>query len=148
VDKEAVYIAMGINEEGVREILGFYVGGRESATGWQDVLTDLYTRGVKEVLLGVFDGLSGLEDTFRAVFPKADVQHCVVHQIRNALNHVCKKDQYELAEALKPIYKAPTEKIARLEFDSFKTEWGDRSPKVVPKMVDRTRDSHPCLLTV
>lgn len=143
VDKEAVYIAMGINEEGIREILGFYVGGRESATGWQDVLADLYTRGVKEVLLGVFDGLSGLEEAFRAVYPKADVQHCVVHKVRNALNHVRKKDQYELAEALKPIYKAPTQKIALQEFESFKAEWGSRYPKIVQSW----EDNLPTLLT-
>lgn len=143
VEKEAVYFAMGVNEDGMREIIGFYVGGRESATGWQDVLTDLYTRGAKEVLLGVFDGLSGLEDAFRAVYPKADVQHCVVHKIRNALNHVRKKDQYEMAEALKPIYKAPTKKIALQEFETFKTEWANRYPKIVKSW----EENLPTLLT-
>jgi putative transposase len=136
VDKEAVYLAMGITEEGYREILGFYVGGMESATGWQEVLTDLYTRGLKQVLLGVFDGLAGLEDTFRSVYPKADVQHCVVHKVRNALNKVRKKDQYELAEALKPIYKAPTKAIALKEFETFKEGWTSRYPKVVSSWED------------
>ncbi|MGC4379473.1 IS256 family transposase [Fictibacillus sp. Mic-4] len=131
VDKEAVYIAMGITEDGHREILGFYVGGNESSTGWHDVLSDLYTRGLKQILLGVFDGLSGLEDTFRSVYPKADVQHCVVHKVRNTLNKARKKDQYELAEALKPIYKAPTKKIAIREFEAFKEAWKERYPKIV-----------------
>lgn len=143
VEKEAVYFVMGVNEDGIREMLGFYVGGRESATGWQDVLADLYTRGAKEVLLGVFDGLSGLEDAFRAVYPKADVQHCVVHKVRNALNHVRKKDQYEMAEALKPIYKAPTKKIALQEFEAFKTEWANRYPKIVRSW----EENLPTLLT-
>lgn len=136
VDKEAVYVAMGVSEDGHREILGFYVGGRESATGWQDVLSDLYTRGLKQVLLGVFDGLTGLEDTFRAVYPKADVQHCVVHKIRNTLNTVRKKDQYEVSESLKPIYKAPTKKIALKEFETFKETWTKRYPKVVQSWED------------
>lgn len=131
VDKEAIYLAMGITEDGHREILGFYIGGTESASGWQDVLTDLYTRGLKQVLLGVFDGLTGLEDTFRSVYPKADVQHCVVHKIRNSLNKARQKDRYELAEALKPIYKAPTKEIALSEFETFKKKWTSRYPKIV-----------------
>ena len=72
--KEVIYIVLGVNEYGYREILGFYVGGQESALGWQEILQDLYQRGVKEVLLGVFDGLNGLEEAFKSVFPKADVQ--------------------------------------------------------------------------
>ena len=143
VEKEAVYIAMGIDEEGIREILGFYVGGRESATGWKDVLVDLYTRGVKEVLLGVFDGLSGLEDAFRDIYPKADVQHCVIHQVRNSLKKVRKKDQFELAEALKPIYKAPNLDIALHQFETFKLEWEKRYPSIVRSW----EDNLPTLLT-
>jgi putative transposase len=72
--KEVIYVVLGVNEEGYREILGFYVGGQESAHGWQEILLDLYTRGAHEVLLGVFDGLPGLEEAFKAVYPKADVQ--------------------------------------------------------------------------
>jgi putative transposase len=143
VDKEAIYIAMGITEDGYREILGFYIGGSESATGWHDVLSDLYTRGLKQVLLGIFDGLSGLEDTFRSVYPKADVQHCVVHKVRNSLNKARKKDQYELAEALKPIYKAPTKQIALKEFESFKEDWTARYPKIVSSW----EENLPTLLT-
>jgi putative transposase len=129
VDKEAVYIAMGITEDGYREILGFYVGGTESSIGWHDVLSDLYTRGLKQVLLGVFDGLSGLEETFRSVYPKADVQHCVVHKIRNSLNKARKKDQYELAEALKPIYT---------------TNWIERENKEIRKRL-KTMNSLPSI---
>lgn len=131
VDKEVIYIAMGINEEGYKEILGYYIGGRESASGWQEILADLYTRGLKEVLLGVFDGLTGLEDAFKAVYPKADVQRCVVHKVRNTLNHVRKKDQYEIADSLKVIYNSPTKEIAQIQFEKFKKDWEKRYPKEV-----------------
>lgn len=87
-----MYIVVGITEEGYREILGFYVGGQESAFGWKEILSDLYERGAKEILLGVFDGLPGLEAAMKEVYPKADVQRCVVHKIRNALTAARKKD--------------------------------------------------------
>ena len=76
------------NEEGYREILDFFVGGQESAYGWQEILQQLYNRGVKEVLLGVFDGLPGLEEAFQAVYPKTGVQRCVVHKVRSTLSRV------------------------------------------------------------
>lgn len=143
VDKEAICVVMGISEDGYREILGFYVGGRESATSWQHILADLYTRGLREVLLGVFDGLNGLEEAFRAVYPKADVQRCVVHKVRNTLNHVRKKDQYEVAEDLKPIYQSPTREIAELQFEKFKEKWAPR----YPKEVESWEQDLPVLLT-
>ena len=87
VSNEAVYLAMGIDEKGIRQILGFYVGGNESSNGWREVLKDLKNRGATDVLLGVFDGLPGLEEAFNEIYPKADVQHCVVHKVRS---HVSK----------------------------------------------------------
>jgi putative transposase len=143
VDKEVVYVVMGVNEDGHREILGFYVGGRESSTGWQTILADLYTRGLKEVLLGVFDGLSGLEEAFLAVYPKADVQRCVVHKVRNTLNKVRKKDQFEISEGLKLIYKSPTREIAQIQFEKFKEDWS----KKYPKEVQSWEQDLPVLLT-
>ncbi len=112
VEKEVIYVVLGVNEEGYREILDFFGGGQESAYGWQEILQNLYQRGVKEVLLGVFDGLPGLEEAFKAVYPKADVQRCVVHKVRNTLHRVRKKDQLEVAEDLKLIYCAPNKEIA------------------------------------
>lgn len=143
VDQEVIYVAMGVSEEGHREILGFYVGGRESALGWQNILADLYTRGLQQVLLGVFDGLSGLEDAFKAVYPQADVQRCVVHKVRNTLNSVRKKDQFEIAEGLKTIYHSPTREIAELQFNKFKETWA----KKYPKEVQSWEDDLPVLLT-
>jgi putative transposase len=105
VEKEVIYVVLGVTEEGYREILDFFVGGQESTNVWQEILQRLYERSVKEVLLGVFDGLPGLEEAFKAVYPKADVQRCVVHKVRNTLNRVRKKDQFEVAENLKLIYR-------------------------------------------
>jgi putative transposase len=95
------------------------------------MLQDLYTRGVQEVLLGVFDGLPGLEEAFKSVYPKADVQRCVVHKVRNTLNHVRKKDQFEIAEDLKAVYKSFTKGAAYSQFESFKDKWSKKYPKEV-----------------
>lgn len=83
---KVVYIVIGMTEEGYREILGFYMGGQENALSWREILRDLYDRGTEEILLGVFDGLPGLEASMKEMYPKADVQRCVVHKIRNAFN--------------------------------------------------------------
>jgi len=129
--KEVIYVVLGVNEEGYREILGFYVGGQESAHGWQEILLDLYTRGAHEVLLGVFDGLPGLEEAFKAVYPKADVQRCMVHKVRNTLNKVRKKDQFEVAEDLKLIYRSMTRDAAIQAFHEFKDKWSKKYPREV-----------------
>ncbi|WP_416150336.1 IS256 family transposase [Salipaludibacillus sp. HK11] len=131
VANEVVYVVVGVTEEGYREILGFYVGGKESALGWKEILLDLYERGAKEILLGIFDGLPGLEDAMKAVYPKADVQRCVVHKVRNALHVARKKDQSAMAEDLKPIYQANTRGEADKCFQAFKENWAKKYPKVV-----------------
>jgi putative transposase len=131
VAKEAVFFALGVDEHGYREILGFYVGGQESASSWSDVLLDLKRRGVEEVLLGIFDGLSGLSDVFRKAFPLADVQRCVVHKVRNTLNKARKKDQYELAQDLKRIYHAHDKEQALQGFRLFENKWAKKYPNEV-----------------
>lgn len=131
VEKEVIYVVLGVNEEGYREILDFFVGGQESAYGWREILQQLYQRGVKEVLLGVFDGLPGLEEAFRAVYPKADVQRCVVHKVRNTLNRVRKKDQFEVAEDLKLIDRAPNKEMALQMFQQFESKWSSKYPREV-----------------
>lgn len=131
VGSEVIYFVLGVTEEGYREILGFYVGGQESSLGWHDMLLDLYNRGVREVLLGVFDGLPGLEEAFKSVFPKADVQRCVIHKVRNTLNRVRKKDQYEIVEDLKAVYKSFNKQAAFTQFEVFKDKWESKYPKEV-----------------
>jgi putative transposase len=131
VANEVIYIAIGVTEDGYREILGFYVGGAENALGWRDMLEVLYQRGLKEVLLGVFDGLPGLEEAFKSVYPKADVQHCVIHKVRHRLNRVRAKDRNEVVEDLKAIYHSFTVKEAQFQFEQFKDKWQKRYPREV-----------------
>ena len=132
VEKEAIYIALGLTLEGKREILGFYVGGRESSSGWKEILENLYARGVKKILIGIFDGLSGLETTFREVYPEADVQRCVVvHKMRNTLSKVRKTDQAEVAADFKEVYKAEDIKNAMEAFEKVKEKWGKKYKKVI-----------------
>ncbi|WP_019914007.1 IS256 family transposase [Paenibacillus sp. HW567] len=126
---EVVYFAMGIDEEGQRQILGFYVGGQESSNGWREVLKDLYNRGAQEVLLGVFDGLPGLDAAFKETYPQADVQHCVVHKVRATFPKIRIEHKTDVIEALKTVYTAPDEEVARATFDTVKAKWNKLYPK-------------------
>ncbi|MUT66967.1 IS256 family transposase [Paenibacillus sp. NEAU-GSW1] len=143
VAKEAIYVAMGIDEDGYRQILGFYVGGIESAHGWKELLQGLYRRGATEVLLGVFDGLTGLEEAFHSVYPKADVQRCVVHKIRNTFPKIRVKDKVEFLDDLKQVYTAPSREDADKQFYRFEAKWEKRYPKEIASW----RDDLPVLLT-
>lgn len=129
VASEVVYIAMGIDEEGHREILSFSIGGKESAYGWREVLQDLYRRGAQEVLLGVFDGLAGLEEAFKETYPRADVQRCVTHKMRNTLPKIRDADKAEVVSDLKTIYTAPDRDVALACFDVVQKKWGKLYPK-------------------
>ena len=142
VDGEVVYFAMGIDEEGRRQVLGFYVGGQESANGWREVLKDLYSRGATEVLLGVFDGLSGLEDAFRETYPKADVQHCIVHKVRSTFPKIRVQHRTDFINDLKTIYNAIDRDLALAAFDTVKAKWG----KLYPKEVQSWEGQLPTLL--
>lgn len=95
------------------------------------MLQDLYTSGVQEVLLGVFDSLPGLEEAFLSIYPKADVKRCEIHKVRNSLNHVRQKDQYEVAEDLKAIYRSFTKEAAYTHFERFQNKWAHKYPKEV-----------------
>jgi len=143
VSSEAVYLAMGIDEKGIRQILGFYVGGHESSNGWREVLKDLKKRGATDVLLGVFDGLPGLEEAFREIYPKADVQHCVVHKVRATFPKIRVADKTEFLEDLKQVYTTIDADVARAVFDGFKDKWG----KQYPKEVKSWEEQLPTLLT-
>ncbi|WP_163704341.1 IS256 family transposase [Paenibacillus jilunlii] len=131
VSGEVIYFAMGIDEEGHRQILGFYVGGQESSNGWREVLKDLYHRGAQEVLLGVFDGLPGLDAAFKEMYPKADVQHCVVHRVRATFPKIRVEHKTDVIEALKTVYTAPDEELARAAFDTVKAKWSKLYPKEI-----------------
>jgi putative transposase len=131
VASEVVYVAMGIDEAGRREILSFSIGGKESSNGWRDVLRDLYNRGAHEVLLGVFDGLAGLEEAFRETYPQADVQRCITHKMRNTLPRIRDKDKGDFVTDIKTVYTAPDRDVALTKFDLVKAKWGKLYPKEI-----------------
>lgn len=129
VSGEVIYFAMGIDEHGHRQILGFYIGGQESSNGWREVLKDLYSRGVQEVLVGVFDGLPGLDEAFRETYPKADVQHCIVHKVRATFPKIRVEHKTDVINDLKTIYNAVDHDMALAAFDTVKSKWGKLYPK-------------------
>lgn len=143
VSSEAVYLVMGIDESGIRQILGFHVGGHESSNGWREVLKDLKNRGATDVLLGVFDGLPGLEEAFREIYPMADVQHCVVHKVRATFPKIRVADKTAFLDDLKQVYTAIDGDVARAVFDGFKDRWRKQYPKEVASWEEQL----PTLLT-
>lgn len=122
---KAAYIAIGINLEGVKDVLGIWIGENESSKYWLNVLTDIKNRGVKDILIASVDGLIGFSDAIKAVFPHTEVQRCVVHQIRNTLNYVSYKHRREFSKDLKRVYTAPTEDSALSELTLLEEKWGD-----------------------
>ncbi len=131
VRNAAVYTVVGINPEGYKEILGFWMLETESASHWVSVLNDLKSRGVEDVLVVVADNLRGLEKAVRSVFPRADYQQCVVHKVRSSLRKVRYKDRRNVAKDMKAIYTQPTEQMARQKLEEFKSRWENKYPQVV-----------------
>lgn len=140
VENESIYVVMGIDEDGHRQILGYYVGGQESATSCREVFNDLRERGVEEILIGVADGLSGLKDAFLDVFPKADFQRCVVHKLRNILPKVRAKDKTAVLADLKGVYSSPTKEEALVCFKAFEHNWNTKYPREVQSWRDDLED--------
>jgi putative transposase len=131
VINKAVHIAMGVDVEGRKQVLGMWIDKTEGAKFWLGVLTELKNRGVADVLIVCCDGLSGFPEAIEATWPKATVQTCVVHLIRNSVKYVSFKDRKKITTALKPVYTAPTIDAAAEALDEFELEWGDRYPAVV-----------------
>ena len=128
---KAVYTVLGVNLRGEKEILGLYVGDHESATFWMQVLSDLNQRGVEDILITSIDNLRGFAEAIESVFPKTEVQLCVVHQIRNTLKYVNWKHSRELIRDLKTVYRATTQELAEHNLDQFEEKWGQKYPKAV-----------------
>ena len=131
VVKKAVYIALGYNLEGFKEILGMWVGENESSKYWLLVLNQLKERGLEDVLIFSTDNLPGFTQAIEAVYPKAEIQKCIIHQIRNSTKYVSYKDIRELMKDLKSIYKASTEDLALTNLDVFEDKWGKKYPTCV-----------------
>jgi putative transposase len=127
VENTAVYVVLGVDLEGHRDVLGHWVGdGSESANFWLSVITDLQSRGVKDILIACMDGLTGFKDAVLAVFPKTDIQRCIIHQIRNSLKYIPWKDRKIFVVDLKAIYQAPTREAAEGNLRKLKEKWGNQ----------------------
>ena len=131
VVKKAVYIALGYNLEGFKEILGLWVGENESSKYWLLVLNQLKERGLEDVLIFSTDNLPGFTQAIEAVYPRAEIQKCIIHQIRNSTKYVSYKDIKELMKDLKAVYKAPTEDLALTNLGVFEEKWSKKYPMCV-----------------
>jgi putative transposase len=133
VANRPIYVAMGINLDGDRDVLGMWVGppGGEGAKFWMGLLTELRNRGVRDTFIVCCDGLKGLPDAIRATWPQADVQLCVVHLVRSSLRYASKKNWSQVTREMREIYTAPTLEAAEARFGEFAETWRDRYPAMV-----------------
>lgn len=126
-----VYNILGINKDGKKEVLGMYVSHSEGANFWLGVINDLKQRGVEDILIACIDNLKGFDEAIRTIYPKTDVQTCVVHQIRNSIKYIASKDQRTFMNELKPVYRAVSEPQALDEMAKLKAKWEKKYPMVI-----------------
>lgn len=131
VVNRAVYCVIGLNQEGHKELLGLYIGESEGSRFWLGVLTDLSNRGLRDMFIACIDNLAGFAEAIETVFPKTQVQLCVIHQIRNSIKYLSYKDVKPFLKDLQGVYKAATLELAERNLDRLAAEWGARYPKVV-----------------
>ncbi len=131
VQNKHAYLAIGVNMQGTKEVLGLWLEHNEGAKFWMKVITELKNRGVQDMLLACCDGLKGFPEAIEAVFPNTVVQTCIVHMIRNSIRFVSFKDRRAVVAGLKPIYAAPNEKAAEEALNAFEEQWGKRYPMIV-----------------
>ena len=130
VINKAIYVALGVNMAGQKELLGLWLSENEGAKFWLSVLTELKNRGIKDVFVACVDGLTGFPDAIGAVFPKTQVQLCIVHMVRNSLRFVSWKDRKLIAADLKKIYQSVTVEEAEMELESFARTWDSHYPSI------------------
>lgn len=131
VQHKALYNILGINPEGRKEVLGAYISESEGANFWLSVLSDLQNRGLDDILIACTDNLRGFTEAIASVYPKAEVQSCIVHQIRNSLKYVASKDQKEFMRDLKRVYRADTKDLAAMELETLADKWEAKYPIVI-----------------
>lgn len=130
VINKAIYLALGVNVEGHKELLGMWISENEGAKFWLSVLTDLQNRGVEHILIACVDGLKGFPEAINATFSDAKIQLCIVHMVRNSLKFVPWKDYKQVTADLKRIYQSVTEAEAKLELEQFSDKWDDKYPQI------------------
>lgn len=131
VEHKALYNILGINPAGRKEILGAYISESEGANFWLSVLTDLHSRGLEDMLIACTDNLKGFSEAIGSIYPKAEVQSCIVHQIRNSLKYVASKDQKEFMGDLKRVYRADTKALAEAALEELASKWEAKYPIVI-----------------
>lgn len=130
VINKAVYLAIGVNLDGIKEVLGMWTAETEGAKFWLQVVTELQNRGVKDIFIACVDGLKGFPEAIESVFPDTQIQLCLVHMVRHSLNYVSWKQRKSVAEDLKAIYSAPTIDQAEIAMDEFAVKWDDTHPTI------------------
>lgn len=130
VINKAIYLALGVNMEGHKELLGMWLSENEGAKFWLNVLTELQNRGVNDILIACVDGLKGFPDAINTTFPQAHIQLCIVHMVRNSVKYVPWKDYKAVTADLKKIYQSVTEDEALLALDLFADRWDERYPQI------------------
>ncbi|MRR56562.1 MAG: IS256 family transposase [Deltaproteobacteria bacterium] len=130
VINKAVYLAIGVTMNGVKEVLGMWTAETEGAKFWLQVVTELKNRGVKDIFIACVDGLKGFPEAIEAVFPQTQIQLCIVHMVRHSLNYVSWKQRKEAAADLKTIYQAPTLELAETNLDAFAAKWDATHPTI------------------
>jgi putative transposase len=128
---KAVYSVLGVNLNGQKEVLGLYLGQNESATFWLQVLNDLNQRGIEDILIASIDNLNGFAEAIENIFPKTEVQLCIIHQIRNSMKYIPWKDYREFMKDLKEVYQAGTLELAEHYLNELEQKWGKKYPVVI-----------------
>ncbi|WP_444823386.1 IS256 family transposase [Yersinia pseudotuberculosis] len=130
VINKAVFLALGINTEGQKELLGMWLAENEGAKFWLSVLTELKNRGLQDILIACVDGLKGFPDAINSVYPQTHIQLCIIHMVRNSLKYVSWKDYKAVTSGLKMVYQAPTEEAALMALNKFAEAWDDKYPQI------------------
>lgn len=128
---KAAYVAIGINLDGRKDVLGIWIGENESSKYWLNILNELRNRGIKDILIASVDGLTGFTEAINAAFPRTEVQRCIIHQIRNSTKYVSYKDLKSFTADLKLVYQAVNEEAALTQLDMFEEKWGDKYPLAI-----------------
>jgi len=131
IECKAAYCCLGINMEGKKEIIGIWIGENEGARYWLSVINELKTRGIKDILIACMDGLKGLPDAIKSVFPQTEIQLCVIHMIRNSLKYIGSKNRKEFMDDLKKVYQAVSENEASYTLEMLSSKWGKQYPLAV-----------------
>ena len=130
VIRKAIYLALGVNLEGQKELLGMWISENEGAKFWLSILTELKNRGLQEMLIACVDGLTGFPEAIETVYPAAKVQLCIIHQVRNSLKYVSWKDYKAVTADLKKVYRSATEEEALTELENFAEKWDEKYPQI------------------